>query len=99
MRIRVRGRGLGRARPAGADDAMQALLAEVRKQPELDSQALFTIFGTSTPEYDFDLDRTKTKLPGLNLTDVFNMLEIELGSLYINDFNLFGHTYTPRSAS
>ena len=75
------------------NDATQALLAEARKQPELNAQALFTTFGTSTPQYNFDLDRTKTKLLGLNLPDVFNTLQIDLGSLYVNDFNLFGRTF------
>ncbi len=75
------------------DGATQALLAEARKQPELNGQALFSSFGTSTPEYDFDLDRTKAKLEGLTLQDVFNTLQIDLGSLYVNDFNLFGRTF------
>ena len=75
------------------NDATQALLAEARKQPELDPRSLFTSFGTSTPQYNFDLDRTKAKLKGLALQDVFNTLQIELGSLYVNDFNLFGRTF------
>src|SRR6266478_2618523 len=75
------------------NDATQALLAEAHKQPELDPRALFSTFGTSTPQYDFDLDRTKAKLLGLNLPDVFNTLQIYLGSLYVNDFNLFGRTF------
>ena len=75
------------------DDATQALLAEARKQPELNARALFTSFGTSTPEYEFELDRTKAKLLGLKLQDVFSTLQIYLGSLYVNDFNLFGRTF------
>ena len=41
----------------------------------------------------YDLDRTKAKLLGLSLPDVFNTLQIELGSLYVNDFTLFGRTF------
>ena len=79
--------------PQALHEAAQALLAAARKQPELDPHQLFTSFGTSTPEYDYDLDRTKVKLLGLNLSDVFNTLQIDLGSLYVNDFNLFGRTF------
>jgi hydrophobe/amphiphile efflux-1 (HAE1) family protein len=79
--------------PQALHEAAEALLATARKQPELDPHQLFTSFGTSTPEYDYDLDRTKVKLLGLNLTDVFNTLQIDLGSLYVNDFNLFGRTF------
>jgi len=75
------------------NDATQALLATARRQPELNPQQLFTTFSTSTPEYTYDLDRTKAKLLGLQLPDVFNTLQIELGSLYVNDFNLFGRTF------
>ena len=75
------------------NDATQALLAEARKQPELNPQQLFSAFSTSTPQYNYDLDRTKAKLLGLNLPDVFNTLQIYLGSLYVNDINLFGRTF------
>ena len=35
-------------------------------------QQLFTSFSTSTPQFNYDLDRNKAKLLGLNLPDVFN---------------------------
>jgi HAE1 family hydrophobic/amphiphilic exporter-1 len=54
---------------------------------------LFTSFSTSTPQFNYDLDRNKAKLLGLKLPDVFNTLQIYLGSLYVNDFNLFGRTF------
>ncbi|MBV8458850.1 MAG: efflux RND transporter permease subunit, partial [Acetobacteraceae bacterium] len=79
--------------PQALNDATQALLAAARKQPELDPHQLFTTFNTSTPEYSYDLNRTKVKLLGPNLTDVFNTLQIYLGSLYVNDFSLFGRTF------
>ncbi len=75
------------------NDVTQALIAEARKQPELNAQQLFSSFSTSTPQYNYDLDRTKAKLLGLSLPDVFNTLQIYLGSLYVNDFNLFGRTF------
>ncbi len=75
------------------NEATQALIAEARKQPELDARQLFTSFSTSTPQFKYDLDRNKAKLLGLNLPDVFSTLQIYLGSLYVNDFNLFGRTF------
>jgi HAE1 family hydrophobic/amphiphilic exporter-1 len=75
------------------NDVVQGLIAEARKQPELSPQQIFSSFSTSTPQLFFDLDRNKAKLLGLNLPDVFNSLQIYLGSLYINDFNLFGRTF------
>jgi HAE1 family hydrophobic/amphiphilic exporter-1 len=75
------------------NEATQALIAEARKQPEINPMQLFSSFSTSTPQYNYDLDRTKAKLLGLNIPDVFNTLQIFLGSLYVNDFNLFGRTF------
>lgn len=75
------------------NDATQGLLAAARQQPELNAQQLFSSFGTSTPQFVYDLDRNKAKLLGLSLPDIFNTLQIYLGSLYVNDFNLFGRTF------
>jgi len=84
---------LGGAGGVALNDATQALIAAARQQPELSPQSLFTAFSASTPQLYFDLDRTKTKLMGLSLPDVFNTLQIDFGSLYVNDFNLFGRTF------
>ncbi len=78
---------------AALNDTTQALIAEARKQPELDPHQIFSSFSTGTPQFDYDLDRNKAKLLGLSLPDVFNTLQIYLGSLYVNDFNLFGRTF------
>ncbi|HTK14047.1 MAG TPA: multidrug efflux RND transporter permease subunit [Xanthobacteraceae bacterium] len=75
------------------NDVTQAVIAEARKQPELNPQQLFSSFSTSTPQLNYNLDRNKAKSLGLSLPDVFNTLQIYLGSLYVNDFNLFGRTF------
>lgn len=75
------------------DEATQALLAEARKQPEINPYQLFSTFSTSTPQLQYDLDRNKAKLLGLHLPDVFNTLQIYFGSLFVNDFNLYGRTF------
>ncbi len=75
------------------DRATQALIAEARKQPEIDGRQVFTTFSTTTPQFNYDLDRTRAKLLGLTLPDIFNTLQIYLGSLYVNDFNLYGRTF------
>ena len=45
------------------------------------------------PQLDVDVDREKVKQQGIALTDVFQTMQIYLGSLYVNDFNRFGRTY------
>ena len=54
---------------------------------------LFTSFRSDTPWMFLDTDRTKTKSMGVPMGNVFNALEVFLGSLYVNDFNRFGRTW------
>jgi hydrophobic/amphiphilic exporter-1 (mainly G- bacteria), HAE1 family len=78
---------------AALAEAVQTLLAAARKQPELDPHTLITSFNTNTPQYNFELDRPKAKLLGLNLSDIFNTMQIYLGSLFVNNVTLFGRTF------
>jgi len=54
---------------------------------------VFSLFETATPQLYLNIDRTKAELLGINIPDVFNALQIYLGSAYVNDFNLFGRTF------
>jgi multidrug efflux pump len=58
-----------------------------------DPMATFTSYQSNVPQLDASVDRTKVQELGLALTDVFNTLQVYLGSAYVNDFNLFGRTY------
>jgi hydrophobe/amphiphile efflux-1 (HAE1) family protein len=53
----------------------------------------FTSFRSQTPWLYLDIDRTEAKVLGVPMSEVFNTLQVYLGSLYINDFNLFGRTW------
>ena len=78
---------------AALEQGVQTFLAQARQQPEIDPRTLITSFNTSTPQLNFDLDRNKAKLFGLSLSDVFNTMQIYLGSLYVNNVTLFGRTF------
>jgi multidrug efflux pump len=54
---------------------------------------LFNSFRADTPQLFVDVDRTKCKSMGVELTDVFNTLQVFLGGYYTNDFNRFGRTW------
>ncbi|MFW6126932.1 MAG: efflux RND transporter permease subunit, partial [Thermodesulfobacteriota bacterium] len=72
-------------------EAAQELIARGNQQPQL--QGLFSSFSVDMPQLYVDLDRTKTRNLGLQVTDVFDTLQTYLGSLYVNDFNKFGRVY------
>ncbi len=61
--------------------------------PGFDPMATFTSYQSNVPQLAARVDRTKVQELGLALTDVFDTLQVYLGSAYVNDFNLFGRTY------
>ena len=76
-------------------DALQStvneLIAKGNQQPGL--AGLFTTFRAGVPQLFLDVDRTRAKSMDVPLKEVFDTLQIYLGSLYVNDFNSFGRTY------
>ena len=69
----------------------QKILAKSREVPEL--AGLFSSYQVNVPQVDADIDRDKAKTHGVAISDIFDTLQIYLGSLYANDFNRFGRTY------
>ncbi|MGA8497180.1 MAG: multidrug efflux RND transporter permease subunit [Xanthobacteraceae bacterium] len=89
FRMMVEDRG-GRG-AAALREAAAAVMARANGTTGLSQ--VFTQFETSTPQVYLDIDRTKAQLLGINVQDVFNALQIFIGSSYVNDFNLFGRTF------
>src|SRR5262249_53016752 len=56
-------------------------------------EKLFSVFRANTPQLYVDLNRDQCLTMDVNPRDVFNTLQIYLGSLYVNDFNRFGRTW------
>ncbi|MBO9354949.1 multidrug efflux RND transporter permease subunit [Bordetella petrii] len=80
---------------AELDKATQAFLAKARQTPELGPT--FSNYQINVPQLDVDLDRVKAKQLGVPVTDVFDTLQIYLGSMYVNDFNRFGRVFQVRA--
>ena len=79
---------------AEMDKATKAFMAKAAEAPEL--AGLFSSFQVNVPQLYADIDRTKARQLGVPVTDVFDTMQIYLGSLYANDFNKFGRTYSVR---
>lgn len=80
---------------AELDNATQAFLEKARQAPELGPT--FTNYQINVPQLDVDLDRVKAKQLGVPVTDVFDTLQVYLGSMYVNDFNRFGRVFQVRA--
>src|SRR5690606_25171993 len=79
---------------ATLNQATQAFLAKAYQTPEL--AGMFSSFQINVPQLYADLDRARAQQLGVRVTDVFETLQIYLGSLYVNDLNAFGRTYSVR---
>ena len=79
---------------AGFEDLYAQVQKGIAKGQTAPSLAgLFSSFQVSVPQIDANVDRERVKSYGVSLTDVFETLQVYLGSLYVNDFNRFGRTY------
>ena len=66
------------------------MMGAAQKDPRL--TGVFTQFRINSPQIEANIDRNKAKSIGVSLEDVFQTMEVELGSLYVNNF-----TYLNRS--
>ncbi len=69
----------------------QNLIAKGNATPGL--AGMFSSFQINVPQIHAEVDREKAKSQGIDLDDVYDTMQIYLGSLYANDFNRFGRTY------
>ena len=71
--------------------ATQRLLQAANQRPEL--RNVTTTFNTGVPQYRIVVDRDKAKALGIPIGSIFETMQSTFGSLYVNDFTLFGRTY------
>ena len=70
---------------------LQGIIGRSYQTPGL--AGVFSMFTVNVPQLDADVDRVKAKTQGVPLQNLFETMQIYLGSLYVNDFNRFGRTY------
>jgi len=71
--------------------ATRSLVFAANQQPEL-SQA-FSTFSANVPQLFLEVDRDKAQVLGVPISEIFQTLQAQFGSSYINDFNLYGKVY------
>ncbi len=73
------------------EGATWGLVGAANQSPAATS--VFSTFNTKTPQLFTDIDRVRAEQLGVSVDDVFETLEVYLGSAYVNDFNAFGRTF------
>jgi hydrophobe/amphiphile efflux-1 (HAE1) family protein len=77
--------------PAELAAVAQGFIQAAARQPQITN--LYTGYRTTIPQVKLDIDRDKARTLGIPVNQVFDGLQIYLGGLQVNDFNLFGRTY------
>lgn len=70
---------------------MQDVIQTANQQPEI--AYTFSTFRANVPHYYVDIDREKAQQLGIPLSSIFQTLQGNLGSLYVNDFTMFGKNF------
>lgn len=78
--------------PVALEQAARAVSAAANADPGL--VAVFSLYSTGTPRVWAEVDRARAEMLNVPVARINEALEVYLGSAYINDFNLFGRTYT-----
>jgi HAE1 family hydrophobic/amphiphilic exporter-1 len=68
-----------------------AMMGAAAKDPRL--SGVFTQFRINSPQLQVNIDRNKAKAIGISLNDIFQTMEVELGSLYVNNFTYLNHSW------
>jgi multidrug efflux pump subunit AcrB len=76
-------------------DTLQATSEKILAHAEETQRlaGLFTSLRADTPWLNLDIDRVQAKSLGVSINELFNTLQVNFGSLYVNDFNRFGRTW------
>ena len=72
-------------------NAVNGLAGSVAKMPGLSFP--ISSYQANVPQLNAEVDRAKAKAEGVSITDLFETLQVYLGSVYVNDFNRFGRTF------
>jgi hydrophobic/amphiphilic exporter-1 (mainly G- bacteria), HAE1 family len=67
------------------------VMGTAAKDPRL--TGVFTQFRNNSPQVQVDVDRNKAKAIGISLSDIFQTMEVELGSLYVNNFTYLNRAW------
>ncbi len=73
--------------------AVWGTLGQVYGNPKSSIGTPYSTYDINVPQLYANVDRTRAKQMGVPLNDIYDTLQINLGSLYVNDFSQFGKTY------
>jgi multidrug efflux pump len=77
--------------PQSLSAVLNGFIFAANGRPEL--TGVFSTFGANSPQLFIDVNRELAKTKGVGIEDIFTVLNANIGSYYVNDFNKFGRVY------
>jgi len=77
--------------PQALSAVLNGLIFAANARPEV--SGVFSTFGANSPQLFIDVNRQLAKTKGVSIEDIFTVLNANIGSYYVNDFNKFGRVY------
>ncbi|MEO6898142.1 MAG: multidrug efflux RND transporter permease subunit [Caldimonas sp.] len=74
-------------------DAVRGTLGQVYGNPKSSIGTPYSTYDINVPQLYANVDRERAKQMGVALGDIYDTMQVNLGSLYVNDFSKFGKTY------
>jgi HAE1 family hydrophobic/amphiphilic exporter-1 len=75
--------------------ATNELMGKARQNPNL--AGVFTTYSANSPQLYLEIDRQKAQMLNVPIPSIFETLQVNLGTAYVNDFNAFGRIYQVRA--
>jgi hydrophobe/amphiphile efflux-1 (HAE1) family protein len=82
---------LGNQSPQELSAVTRALVVAANQDPTL--RAVFSTYTANVPQLFLNLDRTKAESLNVPVSRVFSTLQAQLGSRFVNDFNLYSRVF------
>ena len=82
---------IGNQSPAELGGVTRALVVAANQDPRL--KQVFTTYSADVPQIFINLDRTKAEALKVPVSSIFSTLQAQLGSRYVNDFNLLNRVF------
>jgi multidrug efflux pump len=73
--------------------AVWGTLGQVYGNPKSSIGTPYSTYDINVPQLFANVDRVRAKQMGVKLGDIYDTMQVNLGSLYVNDFTKFGKTY------
>ncbi len=77
--------------PQSLSAVLNGFIFAANGEPQVTS--VFSTFGANSPQLFIDVNRQLAKTKGVSIEDIFTVLNANIGSYYVNDFNKFGRVY------